>query len=204
MHIFVPVFGKTKHDLTTMITQVSHHTNAFELRADLCGDFMFQSPSLRSLFPKNAIVLFTYRPESNPQQIDPHITHEYELINTDIEDINHHNTYDPTKSVLAYHQFEPFDVTTIDTIISELTQYPAAYYKIALMLETPEDLKAFFEKTKALPHTQWILMGMGKMGKISRALFASLGFSTFACLPGQSVAPGQIEIDILNKILEDS
>jgi 3-phosphoshikimate 1-carboxyvinyltransferase len=206
-HLFVAVFGKTKQELITLIQKTAQSTNTFELRTDLCGAFILDPKiQIKDLFPTNTTVLLTHRPSTQQEshaQIKQ-LADQCQLINLDLEDANKNTQINPQKTVLAHHRFNAFSKKEITQTIDQLQQFPAAYYKMAIYLETHQDLLDFMHLIKELPKHKWILMGMGPMGKISRIICASMGFATFACIPGKSVAPGQIEIDTLQKILNNT
>ena len=64
--------------------------------------------------------------------------------------------------------------------------------KIAANVDTMDDGIDFYQTTKHLDPQKWLLMGMGKYGKIYRGMFA--------CVPLKSVVPGQIDFITLKTL----
>lgn len=199
--IFVPVFGATESDLMTMIRSAAIYTPYLELRLDLCGSFVFDPDTdLRKLFPAHCTVLYTYRSEKKPAgNIAPH--NGFELINVDLENISTMSAIPADKMMLSCHHYGELLADEIQSTIDTMLTHKAKYYKIAVTIDTHAELLTFIEITQNLDKEKWILMGMGKMGEISRILLAGSGFGTFACIGEHTVASGQIDIESLTTIL---
>jgi len=224
--VFVSVFGKTKKELLAMIEISRDFTNNFELRFDLCGDWKFTEKNLRDLFPPNARVIFTDR-ENNPPPDKGELEgvlnfgKNFELIDYDLKNLSPDLAYDKLLSksgldfLISAHLFDKFSrektASTIKQIQDELpllagesgsevvTNLPK--YKLAVNLDTWQDLEDFINLSKNLDQEKWILAGMGEFGKISRGILAKNGFYTFASVKNHEVAPGQIDLETLKTLL---
>ncbi len=191
--IFVPVFGESVDELKKNIQEAFQHTKYLEFRADLSRKILKEGISFRSLFPAEAIVLFTNRSE---EEIE---CSEFDLINTDIENISEISSQN---TMLSYHQYGEFSRSKLKQVIEEMKLHNAKYYKLSVEQETLDDLLSLAKLTKDLPTEKWFLMGMGRMGKVARLLSATLGFGTFASSREHVIASGQIDVAILKQLLE--
>ena len=218
--VFVSVFGKTKKELLAMIEISRDFTNNFELRFDLCGDWKFTEKNLRDLFPPNARVIFTDRENSSPPDEDNFFA-GFELIDFDLKNLSPDLAYDKLLSksgldfLISAHLFDKFSrektVSTIKQIQDELPLLAGEgggevvanlpKYKLAVNLDTWQDLEEFIKLSKNLDQEKWILAGMGEFGKISRGILAKNGFYTFASVKNHEVASGQIDLETLKNLL---
>lgn len=208
MKVFVSVFGKTKNELLTMIKNSRDLTNNFELRFDLCGDWKFTEKNLRELFPKDAQVIFTNRSNDLPLEKGGRgdFFAGFELIDFDLNsphpnlllegEENKENNF-----LISAHIFEKFSREKTEETINKLLQITAKFHKLAVNLDSAEDLFTFYNLIKKLDHKKWILAGMGEFGKISRVIFEKEGFYTFAGVKNHEVAPGQIDLETLKTLL---
>ncbi len=212
MHrIFVSIFGETKNELLAMIENSRNFTNNFELRFDLCGDWKFKEKNLRKIFPKNATIIFTDKMSDSADEkrlrnsLISREKNNFELIDFDLKNLSPDLVRDKNMFELDFlisaHLFEKFSREKTKETINKLLQIPAKFYKLAVNLDTWEDLQEFISLSKNLEQGKWILAGMGKFGKISRVIFAKLGFATFAGIKNREVASGQIDIETLNNLL---
>ncbi len=106
----------------------------------------------------------------------------------------------------SYHNFESTPIT--EALISkplEMYEMMADVAKIAVMPRSKEDVERLLfateEVKESLPDFPIITMAMGELGKVTRLYGGLYGSSlTFACV-GQSSAPGQVELNEVNEVL---
>ena len=78
--------------------------------------------------------------------------------------------------------------------------------KLAVMPNSPADvlelLAATAEMAEKHPETPVITMSMGVLGAVSRLCGEAFGSAMTFANPGQASAPGQVALDVVNKVLE--
>ncbi len=94
-------------------------------------------------------------------------------------------------------------------MVSRLTAMQAAgadLPKLAVMPTCPADvlelLAATEEMARLHPETPVITMSMGALGAVSRLCGEAFGSAMTFANPGQASAPGQVPLDVVNKVLE--
>jgi 3-dehydroquinate dehydratase / shikimate dehydrogenase len=99
-----------------------------------------------------------------------------------------------TKIIISYHNFE--ETPDLEPLWEKLTQFPAAYYKIATMGTALDSLRMLqFVKT----HKNCIGFCLGEAGSFSRILGPIFGSPITYAPNGEAIAPGQIP---LNELVE--
>ena len=108
--------------------------------------------------------------------------------------------------VMSYHNFhKTLNRDTLHLYAEQMISAGAAVIKFALMPTTSDDVLSVLQFTKELseryPQLPRITMSMGKLGQMTRACGHVFGNClTFGTL-GQASAPGQVEVDILKRLV---
>ncbi len=105
-------------------------------------------------------------------------------------------SYPKTRFILSYHNFQ--EVPDLEALCSQMSQYPAYTYKIAVTpRSTSEALKALLFVKK---HPSVSVICMGELSSFARVLGRVVGNRVnYACL-GEPVAPGQLSLGELVSI----
>ena len=110
------------------------------------------------------------------------------------------------QTVMSYHNFlSTPKVKRLHIYAERMISAGAAVIKFALMPTTNEDVLSVLQFTKELteryPQLPRITMSMGKLGQMTRTCGHVFGNClTFGTL-GQESAPGQVEVDILKRLV---
>ena len=107
--------------------------------------------------------------------------------------------------VLSYHNFQETPDNMME-ILSELTSLTPKVVKVSVMAHTAQDVLDLMNFTRGFktlnPEQEYVMISMGKMGKVSRITSDVTGSSwSFASLDEAS-APGQISLSSMKKIRE--
>ncbi len=99
------------------------------------------------------------------------------------------------KLILSYHHKGKISWDYLEKVIAKMNEFRPAYAKLAVQIDTCQDLLKLRElagKIQAKP----LLIGMGKLGYLSRLFYAHLGsVGTYVCAPEYETACGQIDIN---------
>ena len=110
------------------------------------------------------------------------------------------------QTVMSYHNFQSTpDLEILHVYAERMISAGAAVIKFALMPTTSDDVISVLQFTKELtqryPQLPRITMSMGKLGQMTRTCGNVFGNClTFGTL-GQASAPGQVEVDILKRLV---
>ncbi len=110
------------------------------------------------------------------------------------------------QTVMSYHNFQnTLDIETLHTYAERMVSIGAEVIKFALMPTTNDDVLSVLQFTKELteryPQLPRITMSMGQLGQMTRTCGNVFGNClTFSTL-GQASAPGQVEVDLLKRLL---
>lgn len=228
--VCLPIVGVDDQDIIKQANQLKDKRfDLVELRIDFYKEILNKEAILHILKELRSIIkqpiLFTYRSKKEGGQVQLDSKHYIELIETacssqcidlvDIElmsgnllvyklvDIAH--KYD-VKVVISNHDFErtPHSEELCERL-DTMELLDADICKIAVMPLNKEDVIRLLEVTSKMSkklNKPLITMSMGNLGIISRISGEMFGSAvTFACNELAS-APGQINIDDMNRILE--
>ena len=110
------------------------------------------------------------------------------------------------QTVMSYHNFQSTpDLEILHVYAERMISAGASVIKFALMPTTSDDVLSALQFTKELtqryPQLPRITMSMGKLGQMTRTCGNVFGNClTFGTL-GQASAPGQVEVDILKRLV---
>lgn len=110
------------------------------------------------------------------------------------------------QTVMSYHNFhKTLNRDTLHLYAEQMISVGASVIKFALMPTTSDDVLSVLQFTKELteryPQLPRITMSMGKLGQMTRTCGHVFGNClTFGTL-GQASAPGQVEVDILKRLV---
>jgi 3-dehydroquinate dehydratase/shikimate dehydrogenase len=200
--LFLCIPAKSIEFIQEKIKQYEHCVDGFEIRWDFAENI--QAPKVREL--TKLPLIFTMRSikqggnansvtwdevyelaKANPNYLDL----EYDWPNTWFEKLK--ETFPHIKLIASYHHMQ--DVPTA---------YPkmplADLKKIACFCPSSLDALRLLSFSKTLKN-DFILIGMGEKASFTRVMNLALGSEmTFASLPDEPVAPGQLNIDEMNAI----
>ncbi len=109
-----------------------------------------------------------------------------------------------TEVIVSHHDFEsiPSEDEMMDILEKELS-IGADLAKMAVTASSPDDVLSLLNVTrKASKKGRIITIAMGDAGRLSRIAAPLLGSEITYASVGKTVAPGQLELDELNTILE--
>ncbi|MDE6953159.1 MAG: type I 3-dehydroquinate dehydratase [Erysipelotrichales bacterium] len=227
--ICLPVVGKTNEEILQQISSFSSYIYDFiELRIDFYEN-IFDSSKVISLLKEitkimNKPILFTYRSLkeggqvqlsddeyvrlietaccSDVDMIDVEVMSGNQLVYQLVEMIHKNNK----KVILSYHDFTstPNDLE-IKSVLEKMEILNGDILKIAVMPQTYKDvihlLNVTMEMSEKL-NKPLITMSMGHLGKISRLIGELTGSCVTFASAGKSSAPGQVDVEDINMILE--
>jgi 3-dehydroquinate dehydratase-1 len=104
----------------------------------------------------------------------------------------------------SYHQFNgKFKTSDAALWAKRSRQIKGDIFKVAMAPRSNEELEAFLKWGQSLKNPSKILIGMGRVGLVSRYLGYSFGsMMTYGHL-GSSAAPGQVAADKLGKAVKE-
>jgi 3-dehydroquinate dehydratase type I len=104
--------------------------------------------------------------------------------------------------IISYHNFDHTpDPARLDQIVSLCLDAGADVIKIACLVNSKQDLRSLLSTYR--PDLRMVVLGMGKLGRITRVAAPFLGAEfTFASPDtGKETAPGQIDRKNLNELI---
>ncbi|MCX8035146.1 MAG: type I 3-dehydroquinate dehydratase [Candidatus Dojkabacteria bacterium] len=118
--------------------------------------------------------------------------------------ISKQSEFDKTKLILSYHDFKKTPLyKTIKNLYKNIKYYYPAIIKLAFAVNSSRDVKKVC-KLIISTNDKKVIIGMGEQGKMTRLLGPILGCEfTFAANEFYTSAPGQVKIDILDKIYKE-
>ncbi len=227
--ICLPVVGKINEEILQQISSFSSYIYDFiELRIDFYEN-IYDPSKVISLLKEikkitNKPILFTYRSLKEGGQVQLSDDEYMKLIETvccsdvdmiDIEvmsgnqlvyqlvDMIHKNN---KKVILSYHDFTstPNDLE-IKSVLEKMEILNGDILKIAVMPQTYKDVIRLLNVTMEMSeklNKPLITMSMGHLGKISRLIGELTGSCVTFASAGKSSAPGQVDVEDINIILE--
>ncbi len=130
----------------------------------------------------------------------------FEYIDVDLRLINQFkNKLENTKIIVSYHHFTHTpSYLQLKKYLKKMRASVGDIYKFACLVKSKKDLYSLYKiLINKKPKEQLIVLGMGKIGQISRLLTPFLGgYLTFASLDDVAVAPGQTSFDNLQQKLK--
>ena len=98
--------------------------------------------------------------------------------------------------ILSYHDFsDQYDLHELESKVLSANQLPAKYLKIAVNITKYNQFHELANIIK-LSNKPVILVGMGKLGKISRLLYSHIGsVATYIAKSDKATVPGQLTTD---------
>ncbi len=228
--VCVPIMGDTKEEIVGQVQECAEKgIEAIEWRLDAFEGL--ESPNairevLRDIEPFMENIMFIYTLRTKPQggmveltddQIKEihSVATEFSIVDfIDIECFSVENVKKEIdflrkknkKVIISHHEFnETPNIDILENIFIEMFSLKADAVKIAVMPSNAEDVLKIFELTYRVkskyPNIPLITISMGKLGVISRIAGGVFGSSlTFGTVRKES-APGQIEVEKLEKIM---
>ncbi|NGX58214.1 MAG: Shikimate dehydrogenase (NADP(+)) [Chlamydiae bacterium] len=187
--ICVSLPGPTLEDLKKQIKEAQNTADFFELRCDLYPDLetiqrAFKLCSLPVILTCRRLEWIPLLAELGPEYMDLDHTVPFQV---DCKIIRSYHNYDET----------PQD---LDSVLSNLTQYPADIYKIATQSTSILDSLRLLKlaQSTSVPLT---VVGMGELGECTRIMAPVFGCPIVYASPNsqQTTAPGQIPAETLVK-----
>ena len=114
----------------------------------------------------------------------------------DLEFKNYTASIPAANLILSYHDFsENFDLPKLQNLILKSNQLSAKYLKIAVNIQSYSQFTILAKLIKQA-NKPVILVGMGKLGKLSRLLYKHLGsVGTYIGLAAKPTASGQLSLE---------
>ncbi|MFA5312762.1 MAG: shikimate dehydrogenase [Methanomassiliicoccales archaeon] len=111
------------------------------------------------------------------------------------------------KMIISYHDFERTPKTSDIVHILVSCSGKGGIAKVALQINRPKDVLALIDASRAYAETgnEFVAIGMGEKGAVTRVLFERFGASfTYASMgAGREVSPGQISIAEMKRLTGD-
>jgi 3-dehydroquinate dehydratase type I len=172
---------------------------------DFYKEFRLDYSKKLSLFPKNILdekSIVTIRNKKyggiydTPTQIkykyfEKIIAETSSLIDIEFENIDFYKNLVSKRTIISYHNFGDFDQTAIIDFIKKTEKLDLFCLKIAVQIDNYIDLDFLFNLKKTTSQ-KLIIVGMGKLGKISRLLFPFYSIGTYVGISENQTANGQI------------
>lgn len=110
------------------------------------------------------------------------------------------------QTVMSYHNFQSTpDIETLHVYAEQMVSVGAQVIKFALMPATNDDILSVLQFTKELaeryPQLPRITMSMGQLGQMTRTCGHVFGNCLTFGILGQTSAPGQVEVAVLQQLL---
>ncbi len=194
-----------------------------ELRIDMFSDISI--PHIKNIFIKakerfNAPIIATCRAKQEGGAIDLSEDKRAEIISavitiTDSIDIEMHSVIaekiinkakeNNKTSIVSYHNFsETPPLSKLSDLFNKGNGMDADIVKIAVMPNSPEDLRVITEFTLRYHDREIITIAMGDIGMASRIYLPMIGsLFTFASLEAET-APGQLHIKEIKRFLKST
>ncbi|MCE5296914.1 MAG: shikimate dehydrogenase [Euryarchaeota archaeon] len=111
------------------------------------------------------------------------------------------------KMIVSYHDFERTPKTSDMVHLLVSCSAKGSLAKVAFQINRPKDVLALVEASRAYAETgnDFVAIGMGERGAVTRVLFERFGASfTYASMgAGKEVSPGQIDIGSMRRLKGD-
>jgi len=208
--ICVSLGEDTLEKLLTTIEQAQSLHNFLEIRADYLKHLNIQD--LKKIKQKLTVkAIFTCRSSQDGGQFQGDDAEQIELllqavklgfdyIDVDLRLIKHFNEkFQQTKIIVSYHHFECTpSYLNLKQKLKKMRASVADIYKFACLVKSEKDLLKLYKLLLAKkPDEEMIVLGMGKLGKLSRIISPLLGgYLTFASLHTPT-ASGQLSLQEL-------
>lgn len=214
IRICVPVIGSTKQEFLLNLQKIQEVSDFVELRVDSMGHVTEEDIfEIQSQVQKKAI--FTCRKaeedgsykgtEEMRLRLLQKAIGVFDYVDIELSTMQEHLFVrnDRTKIIVSYHNFiETPRYWDMQKVIYDMNQYKPDILKIATMVNKEYEVTKLYRLLTNKLHTEErIVIGMGKLGRMTRILGPLLGsYLTFASSEYGESAPGQIDIEELKNI----
>ncbi len=106
------------------------------------------------------------------------------------------------RTIISYHNFGELSQTKIIDFIKQTENWNIFCLKIAVKIDNYDDLDFLFQLQK-ITSQKLLIVGLGKLGKISRLLFRFFSFGTYVGFRDYQTAPGQILFEEIKRFSLD-
>jgi len=217
IRICVHVTGNTLADFLENLKSVQKLSSFIELRVDYIKDLKIsdiqkirEKTHCKSIFTcrkKSEGGKFSGKEEERTAIIKEAVKQKFDFVDLELATIEKMKLKKDQRVqiIVSYHNFQktPSD-SALRKLISRMQKVQADIFKIATYVNSIEDNRRLFSlllEKKILG--QYIIIGMGEKGKLTRILSPLLGgYLTFASLGGTVYAPGQVSLRKLNKFYQ--
>lgn len=210
IHICTPVTASTYAEFLSNLENVQKISEYVELRVDAISDFTEKNiEELKTKSTKN--IIFTCRSKNEGGSfagtekeriaiLQKAIDTGFDYVDIELATIKEHkfNRNGKTKIIVSHHDFqETPKYWKLTAVMNEMAKHRPDVVKIATTVKSDDDNQTLFRLLVDRPgEEEWIIIGMGEKGKITRIMAPILGsMLTFASTQYGSSAPGQIDID---------
>jgi 3-dehydroquinate dehydratase-1 len=212
------VTGSNRDEFLSNLEKIQDLSNCIELRIDYIADLTKDDvKTIKDKTKKEAIVtcrskaeggIFTGSEDQRIEILQTAMDAGFDHIDIELATLEAHQfeKNDDTKLIISYHNFtETPKYWKLHPIMNKMYKYEPDVVKIATKVKTDNDVHTLFRLIVDKDNDdQWIIVGMGDEGKITRVLSPILGsYLTYAATPFSESADGQIQLDELKKIYDD-
>lgn len=212
------ITGSTLDEFLTHIEKTQEISSCLELRVDSIPDFKKEDITpIKEKTKKETIFTCrsheeggTFKGSENEriQILQTALDAGFEHVDIELATLENHQfkKNNNTKLIVSYHNFtETPKYWKLHPIMNKMYKHEPDVVKIATKVKTENDIHTLFRLIVDKDNDdQWIIVGMGEEGKITRVLSPILGsYLTYAATPYSQSAEGQIQIEELKKIYDD-
>lgn len=214
IRICTPVVGNTMEEFLKNLEKTQEISNLIELRIDYISSVT--AADLDIIREATSVpAILTCRPSSegghfNGSEEDRiHILQSaigiFEYVDIELTTIQHYTFIrnEKTQLIISYHNFEETpSYWDIQKTIYDINASKPDIIKIATMINRDYEVGKIYRLLTNKPKSEnRIIVGMGKMGKVTRILGPLLGsYLTYASTKWGETAPGQIAMSELKKV----
>lgn len=214
--ICVPVTGQNLDDFLENLNKIEKVCDFVELRVDYIENLKLEDVEVIAREVKMESI-FTCRKKEEGGKFEGSEKERLKIIEkamyknfdhvdielSSVDQINLSEKDNQTKIICSHHDFNKTPAYEyLEEIVNHMKEKGADVFKISTMSYNEEDnknlMKLLLNKDKS---EEMIVVGMGRVGKITRILSPLLGgYLTYANVDGGVIAPGQINIRELESI----
>ena len=213
--ICTPVTGKTLEEFLKNLEQIQTISDFIELRVDTIEGLTPKDIDIiKSNTTKKTNFISRAKDEGGNWKgkdsdrlliIEKAATAGFDYIDVELSTLKDHeiNRPEDTKLIVSYHNFdETPKYWKLTGVINEMQKHEPDLIKIATTVKKDDDNQTLFRLLVDRPgEEEWIIIGMGEKGKITRIMAPIMGgHLTFASTKFGETAPGQIDIEELKSL----
>jgi len=213
IRICTPVIGDILGHFLENLEKTQEISNMVELRTDFIKNL--QKKDLDIIRAKTSVpAILTCRDQKEGGHFDGSEEERikilqraiglFDYVDLELSTIERHafDRNDKTKLIISYHNFKMTpSYWDMHKIIHDINKHAPDIIKIATMIQDEHEVRKIYRLLTNKPHTEeWIVIGMGELGEMTRILGPLLGsYITYASTEWGESAAGQINIQKLEE-----